>query len=211
MQWNSVSQRETQCGKVRQCQTNVMKSMFDSVSRFATMLDAERQHLILCNDIWFYLLYFFCVKNSKRSCPFILFSICSFILSSINFPVFDRWTFIFNLFAPDWNISTMVSCHFSERHFTLIHSHKLSNRIYLLHELSLFIFSILHPFSAKDWLLEKTFISELRKTRACRNTSSVCCNGPYIRIYWNVIQLFTLNKFVNGEFHSLILSIPYRW
>ena len=104
----------------------------------------------------------------------------------------------------------MVSCHFSERHFTLIHSHKLSNRIYLLHELSLFIFSILHPFSAEDWLLEKTFISELRKTRACQNTSSVCCNRPYIRIYWNVIQLFTLNELVNGEFHSLILSIPYR-
>ena len=48
----------------------------------------------------------------------------------------------------------MVSCRFSEGHFTLIHSHKLSNQIYLLHELSLFIFSILHPFSAEDWLLE---------------------------------------------------------
>ena len=125
--------------------------------------------------------------------------------------VFHRWTFIFNLFALDRNISTMVSCRFSERHFTLIHSHKLSNQIYLLHELSLFIFSILHPFSAEDWLLEKTFISELRKKRACQKTFSVWCNRPYIRIYWNMIQLFMLNELVNGEFHSLILSIPYRW
>ena len=69
--------------------------------------------------------------------------------------VFHRWTFIFNWFVLDWNISTMVSCHFSERHFTLILSHKLSNRIYLLHELRLFIFSILHSFSAEDWLLER--------------------------------------------------------
>ena len=84
-QWNSVSQCETRCGKVRQRQTNLTNSVFDSVSRFATMFDAARQCLILRDDIWFYLLYFLCVKNSKRCCPFILFSICSLILSSIHF------------------------------------------------------------------------------------------------------------------------------
>ena len=36
--------------KVRQRQTNLTNSVFDSVSRFATMFDAERQCLILCDD-----------------------------------------------------------------------------------------------------------------------------------------------------------------
>ena len=38
------------CGKVRQHQTNLTNSMFDSVSRYATMFDAERQCLILRDD-----------------------------------------------------------------------------------------------------------------------------------------------------------------
>ena len=42
---------ERHSGKVRQRQTNLMKSMFDSVSRFVTMFDAERQCLILRDDI----------------------------------------------------------------------------------------------------------------------------------------------------------------
>ena len=42
---------ERQCGKVRQRQTNLMKSVFDSISRFATMFDAERWCLILRDDI----------------------------------------------------------------------------------------------------------------------------------------------------------------
>ena len=42
---------DRQCGKVRQRQTNLMKSVFDSVSRFETMFDAERQRLILHDDI----------------------------------------------------------------------------------------------------------------------------------------------------------------
>ena len=65
-QWNSVSQRETQCGKVRQCQTNLTNSVFDSVSRFATMFDAERQCLILRDDFWFCLLYVIVVSFLKN-------------------------------------------------------------------------------------------------------------------------------------------------
>ena len=38
----SVSQQETQFGKVRQSQMNLMNSVFDSVSRFVTVFDAER-------------------------------------------------------------------------------------------------------------------------------------------------------------------------
>ena len=104
----------------------------------------------------------------------------------------------------------MVSCHFSVCHFTLIHSHKPSNRIYLLHDLNLFIYSLsyTHPFSAEDWLLGRTFMSELRKTRACQNTSSVCCNRPYVRIHWNVIQLFMLNELVNGEIPCFNCQYP---
>ena len=171
---------------------------WDSIKRIwwspcLTVSHVSRQCLTLKDSLWFcamisdstYCIFFVSRILKDAAHSFYLVFAHSFYLVFIS--VFHRWTLIFNSFAPDWNISTMVSCHFSECHFTLIHSHKLSNRIYLLHELSLFIFSILHPFSAKDWLLEKTFISELRKTRACQNTSSVYCNRPYIRIYWNVI------------------------
>ena len=65
-QWNSVSQRETQCGKVRQRQTNLTNSVFDSVSRFATMFDAERQCLILRDDFWLCLLYLIVVSFLKN-------------------------------------------------------------------------------------------------------------------------------------------------
>ena len=65
-QWNSVSKRETQCGKVRQRQTNLTNSVFDSVSRFVTMFDAERQCLILRDDFWFCLLYLIVVSFLKN-------------------------------------------------------------------------------------------------------------------------------------------------
>ena len=84
-------------------------------------------------------------------------------------------------------------------HFTLIHSHKLSNRICLLRELSLFIFSILNLLFSRRLVVIKDIHIGNQKNKGMSNTSSVCCNRPYIRIYWNVIQLFMLYEPVNGE------------
>ena len=186
-----------------------------------TVSHVSRQCSTLKDSVWFCAMisdYTYCIFFVSRILKdlvhsFYLVFARSFYLAFISY-VFHRWTFNFNSFMLAWNISNMVSCHFSVCHFTLIHSHKLSNRIYLLHELSLFIYSLsyTHPFSAEDWLLGRTFISELRNSEKQGHVKTLCrfaAVGHTLEFtgMWSSCSRWMSS--LTEKFHALIVSIPH--
>ena len=143
---SEISQSKTKYGTVRQCQTNLINLLFDSVSLFVIMFHTERLCLIQS-------IVFLCLKNSKRSCPCIPFSICftNIIMLEYSFLCFSEkkfhFKFIYSGLTYHGKISVLVSCLFNVCLQALNHSHmKPSNCNNFQPELSFFILFVLYIF-----------------------------------------------------------------